>query len=84
MVYENAMKYVYKFFEGEVSKEELDAVTTQIVDKGKYDRTWEIIQYLRMEQLAKKRKNAYQIESLLFSEVKMEREFNGNNYTMLR
>lgn len=86
MVYENAMKYVYKFFEGEVSKEELDAVTTQIVDKGKHDRTTRdmLKEYLRMEQGSKeKKKMLMEIEkACYFPEVKMEREFNGNNYTI--
>ena len=77
---------MYISFLKEVSKEELDAVTTQIVDKGKHDRTTRdmLKEYLRMEQGSKeKKKMLMEIEkACYFPEVKMEREFNGNNYTI--
>jgi len=85
MIYENAMKYVYKFFEGEISKQELDAVTAEIVDKGKYDITYHELSTIArgMEAYSKEQRKMFMEaeKACYFPDLKMGKKFNGKDYT---
>jgi len=86
IVYENAMKYVYKFFEGEISKEQLDAVATELVDKGKDDLTaYNLYKKTRDSGLSKEETGKILIQAQkakCFPDIKTKTKFNGKNYTI--
>lgn len=84
MVYENAMKYVYKFFEGEISKEELDTVATELIEKGKNDRTALDLR-INAGNTDKSRNEQKKMfmeseKARYFPNIKIEKKFNGRNY----
>ena len=85
LIYENAMKYVHKFFEGQISKEELDAIITRVFEKGKKDRTAFDLLKKKGEAAGDRKKYAnasMQYEkAVYFPEIKEEKKFNGKNYT---
>lgn len=85
LVYENAMKHVYRFFDGEIPKEEIDAVATELIEKGKNDTTAIdiIIKSANLKNGSKEKMTA-SMESekaRYFPDVKTEKKFNGKNYT---
>ena len=85
LIYENAMKYVYRFFEGQIPKEELDAIITIVFEKGKKDRTaFDLLERKRtVAGNSKEYMNAsMQYEkAVYFPEIKEEKKFKGKNYT---
>ncbi len=84
MVYQNAMRYVHKFFEGEISSEELDRVTADLIEKGKNDYpVHELLDRARsMEKGSKEQRKMFMEaeKARYFPELKVEKELNGKNY----
>lgn len=82
VVFENAMEYVYRLFDGKISKEELDSAIAEIIEKGKNDRTMFDI-FNRYKDAKGEARFAETIElgkAAYFPEVKMEKVFNGETY----
>lgn len=85
-VYENAMKHVYKFFEGDISKEELDSVAAELLENGVNDCTvFEMIRKtFSMEPGSKEsRKASMEIDKMTYyPDTKVQRRFNKKQYTI--
>lgn len=85
-VYENAIKYVYKFFEGDISKEEFDSVAAELFEKGMNDCTaWEMLMKAgSMERHSEEQKKAFMEfqKMMYYPDIKIQRRFNGKQYTI--
>lgn len=85
VVYEHAVQFVYKFFEGEISREEFDAAAEEVVVMGYNDRTInQIYQELDDESLTNAEKRTIYTRAALVREnpkAQIKREFNGKVYT---
>lgn len=83
--YENAVQYVYKFFEGEISKEQFDEAAEEVVAMGYDDRTvLDIYSELKDTSLTNEEKNAIYTRAMIAKEnpkAQIKREFNGKTYT---
>jgi hypothetical protein len=86
LVYENAMGYAYRFFEGEITREELDEVIAELIERGKSDRTvLDLIIGAGSMELSKTERKKMSMESekaCYFPDIKAEREFGRKRYTV--
>ena len=86
LVYKNAMKHVYKFFEGEITKDELDEVTAEIIKKGKDDCiVWDIndkVEDLRNNGQSIKGMYEQKQKAIYFPDTKTERVYKGKKYVI--
>jgi len=85
LTYENAMRYAYRFFEGEISREELDGVIAELIERAKNDRTaldlrigagsMELSNTKRKKMLMESEKARH------FPSIRVEKEFGRKRYT---
>ena len=85
LIYENAMRYAYRFFEGDMTREELDGVIAELIERGKNDRT---ALDLRISagsmELSKTESKKMLMESERarhFPSIRVEKEFGRKRYT---
>lgn len=84
MIFNNAMQYVYKFFEGRITPKELDDAIAEVIELGQNDRT--VIQlFIDAEELeagsAEKDELYLKVEKAqFFPDIKIEKRFKKSNY----
>lgn len=84
MVYDHAMQFLYKFFENEIDKEQLDEVIQQTIDLGKDDNTaLKILSEARQFPVGSKERRAINIKTEIaanYPKAQIKKKFNGKQY----
>lgn len=86
IIYDNAMQYVYKFFENEITKEQLDNVIEEAIILGRDDKeiTKVLTESLNVPKGSKEEKTIFTRIDLLrdYPKAQIKREFGGKQYTI--
>lgn len=84
MIYNNAMRYVYKFFEGKITQKQLDDATAEIIEKGQADKTVFNILSMRNElETDSEQLNAMYTrveKAQFFPDITIEKEYKSKRY----
>lgn len=84
MIFNNAMRYVYKFFEGNITKRQLDNAINKVIQKGQSDRTvTNILSVQKQSEMDSEQLNDMYVQvekAQFFPNVAIEKKFKGQKY----
>jgi len=85
LIYENAMRYAYRFFEGDMTREELDGVIAELIERGKNDRTTLDLRIsagsMELSKTESKKMLMESEKARHFPSIRVEKEFGRKRYT---
>ena len=85
LIYENAMRYAYRFFEGDMTREELDGVIAELIERGKNDRTTLDLRIsagsMELSKTESKKMLMESERARHFPSIRVEKEFGRKRYT---
>lgn len=86
MIYDNAMQYVYRFFEGKIDNDELDDAIAVVIEGGQGDKTvsqmYKDAKHLDLASDERKELDVKVGKAQFFPKTKIEKKFRGRKYVL--